>query len=71
MVQSCFRKVPLIWFVAMSNFRVCLTYRVKSAHKLKLTDKQLLHWLCPLLAVMVVYLRYYLMMATTYFYLYH
>ena len=38
-------------------YRVSLTYRVKSAHKLKLTDKQLLHWMFPILAVMVVYLR--------------
>lgn len=37
-------------------FRVNLTFRVKSAHKLKLTDKQLLQWLFPILLVMVVYL---------------
>jgi len=40
----------------MKTWRVSLTYRVKSAHKLKLTDKQLLHWMFPILAVMVVYL---------------
>ena len=33
--------------------RVSLTYRVKSAHKLKLTDKQLLQWLFPILLIMV------------------
>ena len=33
-----------------------LTYRVKSAHKLKLTDKQLLQWLSPILLIMGVYL---------------
>ena len=38
------------------NFRVNLTFRVKSAHKLKLTDKQLLQWLFPILLVMMVYL---------------
>ena len=37
-------------------FRVNLTFRVKSAHKLKLTDKQLLQWLFPILLVMMVYL---------------
>ena len=36
--------------------RVNLTFRVKSAHKLKLTDKQLLQWLFPILLVMMVYL---------------
>ena len=36
--------------------RVSLTYRVKSAHKLKLTDKQLLQWLFPILLVMAIYL---------------
>ena len=36
--------------------RVNLTYRVKSAHKLKLTDKQLLQWMLPILLVMVTYL---------------
>jgi hypothetical protein len=37
-------------------FRVNLTYRVKSAHKLKLTDKQLLQWMLPILLVMLTYL---------------
>ena len=36
--------------------RVNLTFRVKSAHKLKLTDKQLLQWLFPILLVMIIYL---------------
>ncbi|VVC90381.1 unnamed protein product [Leptidea sinapis] len=35
---------------------VSLTYRVKSAHKLKLTDKQLLQWMAPILLIMLVYL---------------
>jgi G protein-coupled receptor 158 len=39
-----------------SDSRVNLTYRVKSAHKLKLTDKQLLQWLFPILLVMIIYL---------------
>ncbi len=38
------------------SIRVNLTFRVKSAHKLKLTDKQLLQWLFPILLVMLVYL---------------
>ncbi|XP_023347925.1 probable G-protein coupled receptor CG31760 [Eurytemora carolleeae] len=37
-------------------FRVSLTYRVKSAHKLKLTDRQLLQWMCPILLIMIIYL---------------
>lgn len=40
----------------MKTWRVSLTYRVKSAHKLKLTDKQLLQWLFPILLVMIIYL---------------
>lgn len=36
--------------------RVSLTYRVKSAHKVKLTDKQLLQWMFPILLVMLIYL---------------
>lgn len=40
----------------LKTWRVSLTYRVKSAHKIKLTDKQLLHWLFPILLVMVIYL---------------
>ena len=36
--------------------RVNLTFRMKSAHKIKLTDKQLLQWLFPILLVMVIYL---------------
>lgn len=37
-------------------YRVSLTYRVKSAHKVKLTDKQLLQWMVPILLVMLIYL---------------
>uniref|UniRef100_T1J8C6 G-protein coupled receptors family 3 profile domain-containing protein n=1 Tax=Strigamia maritima TaxID=126957 RepID=T1J8C6_STRMM len=40
----------------LKTWRVSLTYRVKSAHKIKLTDKQLLHWLFPILLVMLIYL---------------
>ncbi|GBP70151.1 Probable G-protein coupled receptor CG31760 [Eumeta japonica] len=40
----------------MKTWRVSLTYRVKSAHKLKLTDKQLLQWMAPILLIMLVYL---------------
>ncbi|XP_076044697.1 putative G-protein coupled receptor CG31760 isoform X2 [Oratosquilla oratoria] len=40
----------------MKTWRVSLTYRVKSAHKIKLTDKQLLQWLTPMLLIMVIYL---------------
>lgn len=40
----------------MKTWRVSLTYRVKSAHKVKLTDKQLLQWMVPILLVMGIYL---------------
>lgn len=40
----------------ISFARVTLTFRVKSAHKLKVTDKQLLQWLFPILLVMLIYL---------------
>ncbi|XP_055376152.1 probable G-protein coupled receptor CG31760 isoform X2 [Condylostylus longicornis] len=40
----------------MKTWRVSLTYRVKSAHKVKLTDKQLLQWMIPILLVMLIYL---------------
>lgn len=42
--------------VALSFHRVSLTYRVKSAHKIKLTDKQLLQWMFPILLVMLIFL---------------
>lgn len=45
-------------------FRVSLTYRVKSAHKLKLTDKQLLQWMIPILLVMLIYLSTWTLSAT-------
>ncbi|XP_056641036.1 probable G-protein coupled receptor CG31760 isoform X2 [Diorhabda sublineata] len=40
----------------MKTWRVSLTYRVKSAHKVKLTDKQLLQWMVPIILVMLIYL---------------
>ncbi|XP_013794665.1 probable G-protein coupled receptor CG31760, partial [Limulus polyphemus] len=40
----------------LKTWRVSLTYRVKSAHKLKLTDRQLLQWLFPILFIMGIYL---------------
>ncbi|XP_037898427.1 probable G-protein coupled receptor CG31760, partial [Glossina fuscipes] len=40
----------------MKTWRVSLTYRVKSAHKVKLTDQQLLQWMVPILLVMLIYL---------------
>lgn len=40
----------------MKTWRVSLTYRVKSAHKLKLTDKQLLQWMTPILVIILVYM---------------
>ncbi|XP_011300975.1 probable G-protein coupled receptor CG31760 [Fopius arisanus] len=40
----------------VEKFLVSLTYRVKSAHKVKLTDKQLLQWMVPVLLVMLIYL---------------
>eukprot|EP00095_Tigriopus_kingsejongensis_P005555 maker-scaffold131_size323982-snap-gene-2.23 protein:Tk05555 transcript:maker-scaffold131_size323982-snap-gene-2.23-mRNA-1 annotation:"probable g-protein coupled receptor cg31760-like" len=40
----------------MKTWRVSLTFRVKSAHKLKLTDNQLLQWFFPILLIMVIYL---------------
>ncbi|KAJ1521911.1 hypothetical protein ONE63_002247 [Megalurothrips usitatus] len=40
----------------MKTWRVSLTYRVKSAHKIKLTDKQLLQWMFPILLVMLIFL---------------
>lgn len=44
--------------------RVSLTYRVKSAHKVKLTDKQLLQWMVPILLVMLIYLGTWTLSAT-------
>ena len=43
-------------FLWLLLLRVSLTYRVKSAHKLKLTDQQLLSWMMPIIFVMAVYL---------------
>lgn len=45
-------------------YRVSLTYRVKSAHKVKLTDKQLLQWMVPILLVMLIYLSTWTLSAT-------
>ena len=42
--------------ISSHSCRVSLSYRVKSAHKLKLTDKQLLQWLFPILLIMIIYL---------------
>lgn len=61
LLLKTWRLVERTWFlwnnlVTTVCFRVNLTFRVKSAHKLKLTDKQLLQWLFPILLVMVVYL---------------
>nr|CAD7412539.1 unnamed protein product [Timema cristinae] len=44
--------------------KVSLTYRVKSAHKVKLTDKQLLQWMFPILLVMLVYMGTWTLSAT-------
>lgn len=48
----------------MKTWRVSLTYRVTSAHKIKLTDKQLLQWLMPVLLIMLVYLFAWTLSAT-------
>lgn len=48
----------------MKTWRVSLTYRVTSAHKIKLTDKQLLQWLIPLLLIVLVYLMAWTLSAT-------
>lgn len=48
----------------LTNFRVSLTYRVKSAHKVKLTDKQLLQWMVPILLIMLIYLSTWTLSAT-------
>ena len=47
---KCARSTCFTWH---HGVRVNLTYRVKSAHKLKLTDKQLLQWTLPILLIMV------------------
>lgn len=54
------------WYYSLSPpfHRVSLTYRVKSAHKIKLTDKQLLQWLTPMLLIMVIYLSAWSLSAT-------
>jgi G protein-coupled receptor 158 len=48
----------------LKTWRVSLTYRVKSAHKLKLTDQQLLHWLFPIMLVISIYLGAWIISAT-------
>lgn len=53
-------KICLVCF----THRVSLTYRVKSAHKVKLTDKQLLQWMVPILLVMLIYLSTWTLSAT-------
>lgn len=49
------KQYRLMYYLFYRN-RVSLTYRVKSAHKVKLTDKQLLQWMVPILLVMLIYL---------------
>lgn len=39
-----------------SPTRISGLFRVKSAHKIKLSDKQLLQWMCPILLIMIIYL---------------
>lgn len=53
---NCQKKLNLMENLTESFFRVSLTYRVKSAHKVKLTDQQLLQWMVPILLVMLIYL---------------
>nr|XP_036671647.1 probable G-protein coupled receptor CG31760 isoform X1 [Drosophila suzukii] len=48
----------------MKTWRVSLTYRVKSAHKIKLNDQQLLQWMVPILLVMLIYLGTWTISAT-------
>lgn len=43
------------WFLYFL-YRIADENRVKSAHKVKLTDKQLLQWMVPILLVMLIYL---------------
>ncbi|XP_033235478.1 probable G-protein coupled receptor CG31760 [Drosophila pseudoobscura] len=50
----------------MKTWRVSLTYRVKSAHKIKLNDQQLLQWMVPILLVMLIYLGTWTISATPY-----
>ncbi|OQV15352.1 putative G-protein coupled receptor [Hypsibius exemplaris] len=40
----------------MKTWRISGLFRVKSAHKIKLSDKQLLQWMCPILLIMIIYL---------------
>lgn len=54
----------VIFFSDNFAYRVSLTYRVKSAHKVKLTDKQLLQWMVPILLVMLIYLSTWTLSAT-------
>lgn len=56
---TCLWYVEIYCFILLIKIkisRVSLTYRVKSAHKVKLTDKQLLQWMVPILLVMLIYL---------------
>ncbi|XP_067622555.1 probable G-protein coupled receptor CG31760 isoform X2 [Eurosta solidaginis] len=50
----------------MKTWRVSLTYRVKSAHKVKLTDQQLLQWMVPIILVILIYLGTWTISATPY-----
>ncbi|KAH8248520.1 hypothetical protein KR032_000295 [Drosophila birchii] len=49
-----------------NSWRISLTYRVKSAHKIKLNDQQLLQWMVPILLVMLIYLGTWTISATPY-----
>lgn len=59
---TIFTRPNILFYLTTNNYyffnlnRVSLTYRVKSAHKVKLTDKQLLQWMVPILLVMLIYL---------------
>jgi len=55
----------LLYFLLFLS-SVSLTYRVKSAHKIKLNDQQLLQWMVPILLVMLIYLGTWTISATPY-----
>lgn len=59
--------ISLVNFLLSSALlSVSLTYRVKSAHKIKLNDQQLLQWMVPILLVMLIYLGTWTISATPY-----
>lgn len=61
-----FPNFPSYSLLASSLRSVSLTYRVKSAHKIKLNDQQLLQWMVPILLVMLIYLGTWTISATPY-----